>query len=113
MSNKRLIDDSDSCPITQAMTMVGGKWKPIIIYVLSPSKLRFGQISFYIPGISRKVLTQQLRELEKDELVTRTVYPEVPPRVEYDLTPKGRELLPVYEQLAQWAQKHICTLQEK
>lgn len=101
-----MIHEVNQCPITSAMTMVGGKWKPIIIYVLSPGKLRFGKITFLIPNISRKVLTQQLRELEKDGIVTRTVFQEIPPRVEYELTEKGKELLPVYEMLAEWSLKY-------
>lgn len=101
-----MIEHAEQCPITNAMTMVGGKWKPIIIYVLSSGKMRFGKIAFQIPIISRKVLTQQLRELESDGILTRTVYPEIPPRVEYDLTKKGKELLPVYQMLAEWSVKY-------
>lgn len=101
-----MIENACECPITKAMTMVGGKWKPIIIYVLSFGKLRFGKIAFQITGISRKVLTQQLRELEHDGIITRTVYPEIPPRVEYELTVKGEELMPVYQLLAEWSAKH-------
>ncbi len=101
-----MIKETCQCPITNAMTMVGGKWKPIIIFVLSSGKLRFGKITFLIPIISRKVLTQQLRELERDGIVTRTVYPEIPPRVEYELTEKGEELMPVYQMLADWSEKH-------
>ena len=65
-----MIEDAKQCPITSAMTKVGGKWKPIIIYVLSSGKMRFGKIAFQIPEISRKVLTQQLRELEGDGILT-------------------------------------------
>jgi len=102
MSNLVIFKDINACPITSVMQVVGGKWKPIIIYVLSKGTLRFGKIIFFIPNISRKVLTQQLRELEQDGIVKRTVYNETPPRVEYELTKKGLELLPIYEQLAEW-----------
>lgn len=108
MSNRDIIEDSNLCPITKAMTKIGGKWKPIIIYVLSSGKLRFGKISFFITGISRKVLTQQLRELEHDGIITRTVFSETPPRVEYELTQMGIELLPIYEKMAEWSFKHLC-----
>lgn len=101
-----MIKETIQCPITNAMTMVGGKWKPIIIYVLSSGTLRFGKIAFLIPIISRKVLTQQLRELERDGIVLRTVFSEIPPRVEYELTEKGKELMPVYQMLADWSEKH-------
>ncbi len=101
-----MIKNTGQCPITNAMSMVGGKWKPIIIFVLSTGKLRFGKIAFLIPIISRKVLTQQLRELESDGILTRTVYSETPPRVEYELTNMGRELLPVYNMLAEWSKKY-------
>lgn len=107
MSNRNIIEDTASCPITKAMSKIGGKWKPIIVYVLSSGKLRFGKISFFIPGISRKVLTQQLRELEEGDILTRTVYAETPPRVEYELTEMGRELLPIYEKMAEWSFKHL------
>lgn len=108
MSNRDIIEDSSLCPITLAMTKIGGKWKPIIIYVLSSGKLRFGKINFFISGISRKVLTQQLRELEEDGILTRTVYAETPPRVEYELTEMGMELLPIYQKMAEWSFKHLC-----
>lgn len=103
-----MIKDAGQCPITNAMSMVGGKWKPVIIYVLSSGRMRFGKIAFQIPIISRKVLTQQLRELESDGIITRTVYPEIPPRVEYELTQKGKELMPVYNMLAEWSKKYTC-----
>ena len=90
------------CPLTQALTVIGGKWKPIIIYQLHRSSKRFGQLDFAIPGISRKVLTSQLKELLKDELITRESYPETPPRVEYELTDKGRELIPIFSSIADW-----------
>lgn len=92
------------CPLTQALSVIGGKWKPIIIYQLSKSKRRFGQLDIAIPGISRKVLTSQLNELLQDGLIKRTAYAEVPPRVDYELTDKGRELLPIFGDIAQWGQ---------
>lgn len=90
------------CPLTQALGVIGGKWKPLIIYQLSKSPKRFGQLDALIVGISRKVLTTQLNELVADRLVTKTRYAEVPPRVEYELTEKGKELLPVFASIADW-----------
>lgn len=90
------------CPLTQAINVIGGKWKPIIIYQLHRSPRRFGQLDAIIPGISRKVLTSQLNELVRDGLVTRKSYPEVPPRVEYQLTAKGTELIPIFSSMADW-----------
>ncbi len=92
------------CPLTQALQVIGGKWKPIIIYQLSKSTKRFGQLHLAVSGISRKVLTTQLNELVSDGLVVRESYAELPPRVEYQLTEKGRELLPVFQSIANWGE---------
>ena len=92
----------NKCPLTQSMNVIGGKWKPIIIYNLNRSPKRFGQLDVTIPGISRKVLTAQLNELVEDGLVNRKAFAESPPRVEYSLTPKGKELLPIFQSIAKW-----------
>ena len=90
------------CPLTQALTVIGGKWKPVIIYQLYRSSKRFGQLDVAIPGISRKVLTSQLNELLSDQLISRQAYNESPPRVEYQLTDKGKELIPIFSSIADW-----------
>ena len=90
------------CPLTQALSVIGGKWKPVIIYQLNRSKKRFGQLHLAVVGISRKVLTSQLNELVRDGLVSRTSYAETPPRVEYELTPKGEALIPIFGSIADW-----------
>ncbi|MCI5054844.1 MAG: helix-turn-helix transcriptional regulator [Flavobacteriales bacterium] len=90
------------CPLSQALNIIGGKWKPIIIYQLSKSKKRFGQLHVAVVGVSRKVLTTQLNELVHDGLVHRESYAETPPRVEYQLTQKGKELLPIFGSIADW-----------
>lgn len=90
------------CPLTQALGVIGGKWKPLIIYQLEKSKKRFGELDANIPGISRKVLTTQLNELVQDKLIERTAYAETPPRVEYALTPKGMELIPILKSISKW-----------
>lgn len=90
------------CPLTQALAVIGGKWKPIIISHLRKSPKRFGQLHALIPKISRKVLTSQLKELVRDELLTRHSYSEIPPRVEYSLTGKAKELVPIFQAMADW-----------
>ncbi len=91
-----------NCPLTAALSVVGGKWKPIIISQLRRSPKRFGQLDALIPKISRKVLSSQLSELVNDNLLTRHSYPESPPRVEYRLTEKAKELVPIFEAMAVW-----------
>jgi DNA-binding HxlR family transcriptional regulator len=94
--------DYTNCPLTAALKKVGGKWKPIIILNLRTSPRRFGQFDYLIPGISRKVLSSHLAEMVEDGLIIRTSYPETPPRVEYSLTEKGRELVPIFKSLGDW-----------
>ena len=87
--------------------MIGGKWKPIIIYVLMSGPQRFGELHKAIPGMALKVLSRQLKELEQDDIVYREVFAEVPPRVVYSLTERGRRLSPVIELLTEWSRKNI------
>ena len=87
--------------------MIGGKWKPIIIYVLMSGPQRFGELHKTIPGMALKVLSRQLKELEQDDIVYREVFAEVPPRVVYSLTERGRRLSPVIELLTEWSRKNI------
>ena len=99
---RKIITNANNCPMTHAMNILGGKWKPIILYLLSNGKLRFGRFFIFIPSISRKVLTDQLRELETDGLIIRKKYAEIPPRVEYSLSRKGETLIPILERLTEW-----------
>ena len=94
------------CPFTGAIGTIGNKWKPIIIDVIGTRTTRFGQLAAIIPIISRKVLTEQLKELEGDGLVERVAYSELPPRVEYKLTEKGLAFLPILEDIKQWNIKY-------
>jgi len=94
------------CSLTRSMSVIGTKWKPIIVYVLQKRKVRFGQLDAYIPLITRKVLTEQLKELEDDGIVIREAFNEIPPRVEYSLTQKGLELLPILNSIIVWNEKH-------
>jgi len=94
--------DLNSCPVTTAIDVIGGKWKVIILYQLRGKTLRFGELKKAIPKITQKMLTQQLRELEKDKLVKRHVYAEVPPKVEYTSTNLATQLNPALDLLCAW-----------
>jgi DNA-binding HxlR family transcriptional regulator len=95
------------CPVTGMLQLIGGKWKPVILYCLRTEKRRFGEISARIPDISRKVLTEQLKELEQDSLITRKQFNEIPPRVEYELTALGKSLAPVLNEMEKWGMENI------
>ena len=97
------------CDAVYAIGKIGGRWKMIILCRLTRQTLRFGELKRAIEGISDRMLTAQLRELERDGLVVRTVYAEVPPRVDYRLTPLACELIPLWDQLAVWGGKHKRT----
>lgn len=99
-------DFLSNCNLTYAVQLMGGRWKLPILIRLSNDKKRFGELKRMIPNITERMLTLQLRELERDGLVTRTVYHEVPPRVEYELTPLSSALIPICLQLDDWGAKH-------
>ena len=99
-----------SCPIQQTLALIGDKWKIIVICTLREGTKRFGELQRAMDGITPKVLTRQLRDLERDGLVQRTVFPEVPPRVEYALTALGQSLLPILGQLHEWAVANSAAL---
>lgn len=100
---RKYIDNPNACTLVHTMNIIGNKWKPIIIYLLSNGPLRFGKLNALIPTISKKVLTNQLKELEADGLLLRESFAEIPPRVEYSLTEKAIGLLPALKQLSEWA----------
>ncbi len=91
-----------SCPVETTISLIGNKWKVLIIRDLMDGTKRFGQLKNSLDGVSQKVLTAQLRDMEKCGLVKREVFAEVPPRVEYSLTPIGESLKPVLDALGQW-----------
>jgi DNA-binding HxlR family transcriptional regulator len=93
---------NSNCPFTRAIGTIGNKWKPIILNVIKDRTVRFGQLDAIIPIITRKVLTEQLKELEEDRIIHRVAYKELPPRVEYSLTEKGLAFLPILEQIKEW-----------
>lgn len=90
------------CGVAVTLELIGGKWKGVILWHLCQKVLRFSQLKRRITGITQKMLTQQLRELERDGLVHRKVFAEVPPRVEYSLTDLGRSLQPVLQLMCDW-----------
>jgi len=94
------------CTVGVTLDIIGGKWKAVILWHLSHKTLRFSQLQRRLPGVTQKMLTQQLRELERDGMVHRQVYPEVPPRVEYSLTTEGMTLQPILSQMCQWGKDH-------
>ncbi len=94
----------EDCSVRSALKVIGGKWKPVILYHVMNGKKRFGELRRLLPDASQKMLTQQLRELERDGIISRQVYPEVPPKVEYTLTKFGRTLRPVMRELCKWGE---------
>ena len=95
------------CPIEVTLDVIGGKWKVVILFWLKGGALRFGELRRKIPGVSERMLTQQLRELEEHGIVHREVYAVVPPRVEYSLTDYGRTLGPITELMCAWGKRHM------
>jgi DNA-binding HxlR family transcriptional regulator len=106
--NRRIINNR--CPVTFTLERIGGRWKPLILYNLQASTLRYTQLKKSIPGITEKMLIQHLRELEADDLIMRDVKPVVPPHVEYSLTEKGRGLGALLNEMAQWGLKNRTTV---
>ena len=107
--------DIQECPVTFTMSKIGGKWKPIILHLISKSKPnqvsnRFGILQRGIKGISKQMLTKQLRELEADGILSRKIYAEIPPRVEYNLTDIGRSLMPIVKSMKQWGEENMTNL---
>ncbi|HEV3236154.1 MAG TPA: helix-turn-helix domain-containing protein [Gemmataceae bacterium] len=105
---------SFSCPVEATLNVIGGKWKVVILFNLtSKGTLRFAELRRRIPGISERMLTQQLRELERDDIVHREVYAEVPPKVEYSLTEYGMTLRPITEAMCKWGRRHTERLSKQ
>ena len=97
-----MLNQDFHCALDVTMHYIGGKWKTVVLWYLRKEKKRFGELKALIPDITDKMLTIQLRALAEDGIVQRTVYPEVPPRVEYQLTEAGKSLIPVIEAIAKW-----------
>ena len=99
--------DVINCPMEATLDVIGGKWKGVILFRLSEQTRRFNELGRLLCRISPRTLTKQLRELERDGLIRRTVYAEIPPKVEYNLTEKGKTLEPILIALKQWGQTHV------
>lgn len=99
--------NGNNCPVVATLDMIGGKYKAIILWHLLDTTLRFGELRKLIPQATPKMLTQQLRELENDNLVIRTVYPVVPPKVEYSLSDLGRSIKPIMTAIYHWGGEYM------
>ncbi|MCB0351378.1 MAG: helix-turn-helix transcriptional regulator [Bdellovibrionales bacterium] len=106
-SRRTKLDSANSeCPVELSIKIIGGKWKPILLWQLNEKIKRFGELKKDINGITVKMLAQQLRELEQDGIISRKMYHEVPPRVEYSLTEMGRSLEPVLMAMCSWGKMY-------
>lgn len=97
------------CGMSYTLSVIGGRWKPAILFTLLKGKLRYNELRKSIDGVSERMLVAQLRELEEDGLVTRIIYPEVPPRVEYMLTEMGNDTAPMLRHMSAWGNRHRQT----
>lgn len=97
----------EKCPIVLVQDIVSGKWKILILWYLSYSKLRFSDIQRKLPSVSQKVLSRQLKSMEEDNIINRKVYPVVPPKVEYSLTDVGRKLIPILEMMHKFGAEYL------
>lgn len=100
-----------ACPVETTLTLISDKWKVLILRDLMNGTMRFGELRKSIGQVSQKVLTAQLRQMEGNGLLTRTVYPEVPPRVEYTLTDLGRSLKPILDAMWVWGEEYKASMQ--
>jgi DNA-binding HxlR family transcriptional regulator len=102
-----------ACPVTATVDVIGGKWKPLIVFYLLQETLRFSELKRHIPIVTQQMLTLQLRELERDGVVRRKVYAVVPPRVEYSLTPLGRSLDEIVTNMTAWGEQYLAAKAER
>lgn len=96
-----------NCPVSRTVAVINGKWKPSILYLLYRGPTRFNALQRALPGITQRILTLQLRTLENDGIVFRTIHPSIPPQVEYALTPLGESLGPVFDALIDWDKSRL------
>ncbi|MEM6899007.1 MAG: helix-turn-helix domain-containing protein [Pseudomonadota bacterium] len=108
MSANKFTDHPYGCSVEATLSVIGGRWKPVIIFKLMENgTMRFGELEHIIGDISQRVLTNQLRELKRDKIINRVAHPEVPPRVEYSLTDYGRTLEPIMLAMRDWGAEHM------
>ncbi|MES9990080.1 MAG: helix-turn-helix domain-containing protein [Candidatus Thiodiazotropha endolucinida] len=105
-TEKRVFHNNDECPIRNVIAQIGDKWSVLILFALVEGADRFNSLKSRVVGISQRMLTQTLRDLEREGYVNRTVYPEVPVKVEYELTSMGRDIVKPLYQLVSWAETH-------
>ncbi|MBD2254187.1 winged helix-turn-helix transcriptional regulator [Nostoc parmelioides] len=101
-------DEKLTCEVETTLKVIGGRWKVLIIRELMLGVKRFGELQRALPGITQKMLTQQLREMEDDGIIHRQVYAQIPPKVEYSLTPLGESLQPILYAMHEWGVKHLA-----
>lgn len=99
--------EKDACPIDFTIDLIGNKWSMWILWSLQDGPLRFGELKKSIPGITEKMLIQQLKKFESNHIIIRTVYPQVPPKVEYTLTQDGKSLKAIMTSIKQWGEEHL------
>lgn len=104
-----VVEEEYICSVEVALNEIGGKWKSLILCTLKDGKLRFSEINNKLPEITQRMLTKNLRELEKDGIILRKVFAEVPPRVEYRLTDKGESVIPILDALCEWGEKYAAS----
>ena len=97
----------NSCPVSATMKIIGGKWKPVILYLIDHDVNRFGEMMREIKGISKKMLSGQLRELERDGMIHRKIYAQIPPKVEYSLSETGKSIKPVTKMMCKWGLENV------
>lgn len=108
-----IFSKTDKCPVRKVLDRFGDKWSMLVVMVLGEfGKMRFNELSKTIGDVSQKMLTVTLRTLEADGLVTRKIYPEIPPRVEYELTKMGESLVPYIQSLSEWAGKNLTAIEK-
>jgi DNA-binding HxlR family transcriptional regulator len=110
---ENMASESLICPAEITLRVIGGKWKPVILWHLSGGTRRFSELKRSIPGITQRMLSQQLRELEGDGVVLRKVYAQVPPKTEYSLTVFGRTLCPILRLMCKWGGEHARRLRNR
>ncbi|OUS24296.1 transcriptional regulator [Gammaproteobacteria bacterium 45_16_T64] len=110
---KQRHDTYTHCPVEAALDVIGGKWKSIVLFRIMEQTRRFNELRRLIPAVTQRTLTNQLRELERDGLIHRKVYAEVPPKVEYSATDLGLSLQPVLEAIAHWSEEHLLPSMNK
>ena len=110
MNETKTAKDLPACPVETTLMLIGDKWKVLILRDLLPGTKRFGELKKSIGSVSQKVLTAQLRDMEENGLVSRKVYAEVPPRVEYSLTELGQSLKPILDSMWNWGEEYKASL---